>query len=128
MFIDEFFTIDFCKRQGFFSYSFDKKRQEYTVESREFEDVKKKLLVSLTNLGQPHIAVVDANYENRAEILLEHRYEGVELDMQYAKETLKNIHAIWTRPAHVLSSSDDRQFILSFDGENFKEKLIAKQV
>lgn len=128
MFIDEFFTLDFCKRQGFFSYGFDKKRQEYIVESREFHEVKQKLLLSLTNLGQPYMNVVDANYENRAELLIEHRYEGVELDMQYAKETLKNVQAIWSRPAHVLSSSDDRQFILSFDGENFKEKLIAKQV
>lgn len=127
-FLDEFFTLDFCKRQGFFAYGYDKKRQEFIVESREFQDVKKKLLLSLTNLGQPCISVLDANFENRSELLLEHQHEGVDLDVQYARETLKNIHAIWTRPTHVLTVAEDRQVLLSFDGENFKEKPVNKQV
>ncbi len=126
MFIDEFFTLEFCKQQGFFAYGYDKKRQEFIIESKDFREVKNKLLQSLTNLGQPNIRVTDGNFENRAELLLEHKHEGVDLDMQYSKETLKNIYAIWTRPVHILSSLEDRCFCLSFDGESFKEKLISK--
>jgi stage V sporulation protein R len=125
MFIDEFFTLEFCKQQGFFAYGYDKKRQEFIIESKDFREVKNKLLQSLTNLGQPHIRVLDGNFENRAELLLEHKHEGVDLDVQYSKETLKNIYAIWTRPVHILSALEERHFCLSFDGESFKEKLIA---
>jgi stage V sporulation protein R len=127
-FIDEFFTLEFCQKHGYFSYGYDKKTQQYLIESRDFIAVKQKLLASLTNLGQPSISVLDANYDNRSEILLEHTYDGVDLDMQYAKETLKNVVNIWTRPAHILTKQEDRQFMLSFDGQNFKEKIIDRSV
>jgi stage V sporulation protein R len=125
-FIDEFFTLEFCQQHGYFSYGYDKKRQEYLIESKDFVAVKQKLLASLTNLGQPSISVLDANYENRSEILLEHTYDGVDLDMQYAKETLKNVASIWTRPAHILTKQEDRILMLSFDGQTFKEKIIDR--
>ncbi len=127
-FLDEFFTIDFCKQHGFFAYAYDKKRQEYVIESREFAKVKKKLLSSFTNLGQPVIHVVDGNYENRAELVLKHLHEGVDLDVQFGRATLKNVHAIWTRPVHLMTSVEDRPMMLSFDGQNFQEKLLTKQI
>ncbi len=90
-FIDEFLTLDFCKRVGLFSYGFDKRKQEFVIESRDFSVIKKKLLSSLTNLGQPVIQVVNANFENRSELLLQHLHDGVELDISFAKETLKSL-------------------------------------
>ncbi|MES2504612.1 MAG: SpoVR family protein [Myxococcota bacterium] len=125
-FIDEFFTHDFCKKHGYFAYGYDKKKQEYLIESKDFIAVKQKMLASLTNLGQPSISVLDANYENRSEILLEHTHDGVDLDMQHAKETLKNVTSLWTRPAHILTKQDDRLCMLSFDGHQFKEKIIDR--
>lgn len=127
-FIDEFFTLDFCKRQGFFSYGYDRKRQEFLIDSREFEKIKKKLLGSLTNLSHPSISIIDGNFENRAELLLEHRFEGVELDPLYTKETLKNVHKLWTRPTHLLTTYEERPIMLSFDGESYKEKMLSRQV
>ena len=125
-FIDEFFTHDFCKQHGYFAYGYDKKKQEYIIESREFEKVKQKLLASLTNAGQPIMSVVDANYENRSELLLEHEHDDKDLDMQYSKETLKNVAKIWTRPAHILTRVEERTCMLSFDGTQFKEKIIDR--
>jgi stage V sporulation protein R len=127
-FIDEFFTLDFCKRQGFFSYAYDRKKQEFLIDSREFVKIKKKLLGSLTNLSHPSISIIDGNFENRTELLLEHHFEGVELDPGYAKETLKNLYKLWTRPIHLLTTSEDRPMMLSFDGENYKEKMLSRQV
>ena len=127
-FIDEFFTLEFCKRQGFFSYGFDRKRQEFIIDSRDFTQVKKKILASLTNLSTPCIAVVDGNFENRSELLLEHYFEGVDLDPVYAKETLKNLYRLWTRPIHLLTTFEERPIMLSFDGENFKEKMLSRQI
>ncbi len=127
-FLDEFFTLDFCKRQGFFAYGFDRKRQEFLIESRDFVAVKKKLLSQLTNLGHPSIRIIDANFENRAELLLDHVHEGVDLDVNYARDTLKNLHKIWTRPVNLCTVSEDRQVMYCFDGENLREKMIAKQV
>lgn len=127
-FIDEFFTLDFCKRHGFFAYGYDRKRQEYIVESRDFNDVKHKILGQLTNLGHPSIQVVDGNFENRSELLLEHMHAGVDLDVQYARDTLRNLYTVWTRPVNLLTKMEDRPVIYTYDGEHLREKMIAKQV
>jgi stage V sporulation protein R len=127
-FIDEFLTIDFCRRHGLFTYAFDKRKQHYVIDSRDFKAIKNKLLASLTNLGHPHIEVVNGNYENRSELLLEHVYEGVPLDIAFAKEALKSLARIWTRPAHIITRIDDRAICLSHDGENYKESILGAQV
>ena len=124
-FIDEFFTIDFCREHGFFSYEYDRKKKMFLIDSREFEKVKKKILFSLTNFGQPVIRVVDGNYENRAELLLEHTHDEIDLDVSYSQETLKNIHAIWTRPVHLLTLQDGRRTMMSYDGRNYSEKTLG---
>ena len=124
-FIDEFFTVDFCRDNGFFAYEYDRKKKQFLIDTREFAAVKTKILQSLTNFGHPVIKVVDGNYENRAELLLEHTHEGVDLDGSYGQETLKNIHAIWTRPVHLLTLQEQRKVLVSFDGSAFHERAMG---
>jgi stage V sporulation protein R len=78
--------------------------------------VKQQLLSSLTNLGRPLIAVRDGNYRNRGELFLGHDYNGVELQMDYARDTLSNLHRLWTRPVHLETVLEDTVTVLSFDG------------
>jgi len=88
--------------------------------------IKQRLLQSLTNLGQPIISVVDANYQNRGELLLLHQYEHVELDKNYASDTLRNLNTIWKRPVHIQSMLEEKPVILSFNGEEFKQTWISE--
>ena len=126
-FIDEFLTLDFCKRHKLFSFSYDKRKSEYVIESRDFAQIKQKLLNSLTNFGRPCIQLVNANHENRSELLLEHIHYGVDLDLTYAKETLKNLSLIWSRPVHLVSKLEDKNILLSHDGNEYKEQIIVKE-
>jgi stage V sporulation protein R len=90
----------------------------YEIQDRDVQKVKEQLLFSLTNMGQPYITVVDANFENRGELYLRHRYDGVELRQDYARDTLSNIHRMWTRPVHIQTIVDEKVTILTFDDEN----------
>ncbi|MCP4498955.1 MAG: SpoVR family protein [Deltaproteobacteria bacterium] len=123
-FIDEFFTHDFCERYGFFAYEYDKKKRRYLVDTRDFGDVKNKILSSLTNMGQPMIRVTNGNFENRGELLLEHTHEGIDLDMSYTQDTLRNLYGIWSRPVNLTTVKEERDVIVCFDGENFSEKML----
>ena len=49
------------------------------IASREFQEIKQKLLFQLTNFGQPIVDVLDGNYENRGALYLIHRHEGMDL-------------------------------------------------
>ena len=115
-FIDEFLTPEFCEEHKLFTFGFDKKRERWEIVSRRYEDIKQKLLSSLTNGGHPFISVVDGNFENRAELLLLHHHEGVDLQANYARDVLRNISRIWGRPAVIQTLIEDKPVLLRFDG------------
>ncbi len=123
-FIDTFFTEDFCNRHQLFTYHYNERTGRYEIESREFQALKQKLLFMLTNFGQPTISVQDANYENRGALLLKHRYEGIELKLDEARDTIKNLYAVWKRPIYVETIIDDTPRLLSFDGREHATKRI----
>ena len=115
-FIDEFLTLDFVRDQRLFKFGYNSSTEYYEIESREFPKVKRQLLASLTNLGRPQIAVRDGNFKNRGELYLEHTFAGVELQLDYAKETLRNLHTLWRRPVHLETVLDDSRAVISYDG------------
>ncbi len=97
-FIDNFLTEDFAREHRLFAYDYNARNNNYEISSREFLAIKRQLLFQLTNFGQPIVEVVDSNHENRQELYLVHRHEGIDLDVPYAQETLKNLHTLWGRP------------------------------
>ena len=123
-FIDEFLTPEFCLEQKLFSFGFNEKHQRWEILSREFKKVKDKLLHRLTNIGQPVIAVDDGNFENRGELLLVHRHDGVDLKLDYARDTLKNLQSLWRRPVNLATKVEGRGVLFRFDGKDHAEKRI----
>ncbi|HEY4259366.1 MAG TPA: SpoVR family protein [Schlesneria sp.] len=121
-FIDTFLTPEFCARHKMFSFAYNDATENYEIATREFEKVKIQLLNSLTNHGRPFIYVVDANYRNRGELYLEHKYQGIELKQDYAVDSLRNLHRIWARPVHIETVIDDKPAIISFDGSSHSTK------
>lgn len=115
-FIDEFLTLDFVREHKFFRFGYNEHSEVYEIESREFPKVKQQLLQSLTNRGQPIIRVTDGNFMNRGELFLEHEFAGVELQIEYARDTLENLHRLWQRPVHLQTALEGMEVVLSFDG------------
>jgi stage V sporulation protein R len=127
-FIDSFLTLDFCRRHKLFSFGYNQESGYYEIESRQFEDIKKRLLANLTNAGRPNIKVRDGNYKNRGELFLEHKYNGAELKISYARDTLANIHRLWNRPVHVETVLEGTVTILSYDGHEHTINKLDKYV
>ena len=121
-FIDEFLTEDFARRNRMFSYVFNRKSGSWEIESREFATIKQRMLDQLTNFGQPFIYVRDGNFKNRSELLLHHRFEGVELRMDYARSVLESLYRIWKRPVNIETRLDSKGVLLTFDGSSHTEK------
>ncbi len=115
-FIDEFATEEFCVRQGMFGFDYNRGSGQYEISTRDFRELKEKMLFQLTNFGQPFIRVLNANFENRAELLLGHRHEGVDLRVDYARAVLENLFKVWRRPVHILTRIDNKGRLFSFDG------------
>ena len=116
-FIDEFFTEDFCREQLFFTYGWNKRSSHWELQSRQYQEIKDKLLTMLTNFGQPVICVEDGSYENRGELLLSHRHDGVDLRVDWARDTLVNLYKVWRRPVNLATLLEDTEKVLRFDGK-----------
>jgi len=97
-FIDEFLTQEFVDEHDYFTYEYTHASEDYRVTSTDYEDVKRKLMLEFTNFGKPTIVVADGNYRNRNELLLEHEYNGVALDLEQARDTLERVFELWGRP------------------------------
>lgn len=118
-FIDEFLTEEFCVEHKLFVYKFNQRTGEFEIDTRDFPLIKKKLLFQLTNFGQPIINVLDANHNNRGELLLGHLFEGIEMQPDYMRATMQNLFKVWGRPVHVATVQDNERVIVGFDGSDF---------
>ncbi|MFQ5719067.1 MAG: SpoVR family protein [Acidobacteriota bacterium] len=127
-FIDTFLDEDFCHRHKMFMYAYDPKTGHYHIKSRDFAAVKRAFLAQRTNLGQPLIRVVDANHGNRGELFMTHDHEGIDLKLDEARQTLENVHAVWTRPVHLETRVGEKGRILSFDGTDHADADTAAAV
>ena len=116
-FIDEFLTADFCRDHKLFSFSWSNRNERFEIETREFKQVKEKLLFQLTNAGSPFIYVEDANFENRGELLLRHDHQGIDLRADYAKEVMKALVRVWKRPVNVTTLVENKPTMMRFDGK-----------
>ncbi len=123
-FIDTFLTKEFCEEQRLFTYEYNDKTKRYEISDRGFKKIKGKFLFSLTNFGQPHIYVEDGNHENRGELYLTHKHEGIDLKTGYAKDTMVNIHKIWKRPVHLQTKKGEKNLLLTYNGKEHLEKSI----
>ncbi len=126
-FIDDFLTEDFCREQKLFTYKLNEETGLYEIDDRSIAQIKEKLLSSLTNMGQPHITVVDGNYENRGELYLKHGHCGIDLRIDYAQATLERVFSIWSRPIHIQTIIGETPTLFSYDGSEHKNQEITEQ-
>ena len=127
-FIDEFLTPEFADRLKMYHYRYDPTTRRMVVVSRDFEKIKAQLLFMLTNHGQPYIYVVDGNYANRGELYLAHKHNGVDLDIKFAVETLRNVQRIWRRPVYLQALINDEVVLFSFDGEQSQQQKVHEDL
>ncbi len=130
-FIDSYLSPEFVQEQQYFTYEFNQEANEFQIASKQADDVKKKLLLNLTNFGKPTITVADRNYNNSNELLLEHQYNGVMLDIKNAENTLENIFELWGRPVTLRTiinpadpDKEEHGYHIRYNGDSFTKQNI----
>ncbi len=127
-FIDEFMTSDFIEKHKFYEYGRDPRTGRTRIVSRDPDRIKRRLLNRLTNMGRPFIYVADGNYANRGELYLAHQHSGLDIEIKYAVETLKNLVAIWGRPCHLQAKIDDEMVLFSHNGARPTHQIIHDEL
>ena len=107
-FIRRYLTLDLCEELNLFQYG--KRNFDYYIEEVSDDEGWKKIRDNLAFTsglgGVPYIRVIDLNTKDYT-LTLEHVYDGRELDIVYAKQTLKYIQSLWGRKVRLITKAKE---------------------
>ena len=115
-FVDEFITPEFAEDQKLYIYGQNPSTGRYEIVDRDYLKVKRSLLDSMTNFGNPIIRVENDNYKNRGELYLYHDWVARDLEFEAALRTLQSLYTLWKRPVHIETREGGKPRLLSYDG------------
>ncbi len=101
-------------------FLFQREGEYYKVSSKQAAQVRDLLIAQRTNGGFPYIGALDGDYRGRGELLLRHRFEGMELDRKYVQMTLPHLYKLWGKPVHLQTQVNGRILTYEFDGKEMK--------
>jgi stage V sporulation protein R len=102
-FVDEFLDREVVDALQLYVY-LEKESEEHiddVVEETDWRRTKQLLVHSLMNWGVPRILVVDGDYHGGRMLYLQHVFEGLPLDDEYARRTLQHVYSLWSRPVYL---------------------------
>jgi stage V sporulation protein R len=105
-------------------YIFAQQGNEWTITDKNWEHVRDQLIVSRVNGGYPYLVVEDGDFNRNGELLIGHRYEGIELDVKYIEKTLPYVYTLWGKSTHLRTVIDGREVLFSYDGKKNAKKFI----
>ncbi|WP_195244901.1 SpoVR family protein [Clostridium celatum] len=95
-FLRKYLTQDLCRELGLFQYA--KKSFEFVVDEVSDEEGWQSIRDTIANNcgvgGIPYIRIIDLNRKDGT-LTLEHVFDGRELELIYAKETIKYLFDLW---------------------------------
>ena len=123
--IGEFFTEEFCNKYEFFEWE-KFPNGETKIKSRDYKEIKRKLLSRHMNGGLPDVRLTEPNYKGRGEMFLQHLTDGTrELYEPYVRATLQGIYAIWQQPVHLATTTlEGDEFVWTCSGTSDKEIVL----
>jgi stage V sporulation protein R len=68
--------------------------------------------------------VEEGNFENRGELYLVHGHDGVDLKLDYARDTLRNVQSLWRRPVNLHSRVEGRGTLFRYDGREHSDRRV----
>ncbi|MEO7425787.1 MAG: SpoVR family protein, partial [Fibrobacteria bacterium] len=130
--MDWFFLDEFMNRQVVEEselYIFGSKQQgnveEFTVEETNWSTIKELVVRSFAHSGVPLIKVNDGDYGGKRELYLRHFYDGLTLEEEYARQTLRHVFSLWDRPVHLetveVEGNSETRIQLTYDGKGFSK-------
>jgi len=90
-------------------FNFRKVGVNWQVTENEWEKVRDNLVQQLVHGGHPRIVVLEGDYEGKGGLYLQHRHEGVDLDIVYLEKTLKLVQFLWGKSVCIETVVDTKK-------------------
>lgn len=126
-FLRRFLDPETMRKVDLFAYEpqGDKLVVSEVADEENWETVKAKLLTQVGVGSNPSINVVDADFNGRRELYLQHQHDGRDLHLGYAEKTLKHLFKLWGRRVVLETVVNAKSTRLSFDDDGFDARLVV---
>lgn len=121
-FIRNYLTKELVMREDM--YLFQKQGTDYKIVDKDWEIVRDQLCSSRVNGGFPYLVVTDGDYLKNGELYITHKYEGIELDINYLEKVLPYIYQLWGRAVHLETVVNGKGITFIYDGKKVYRKYI----
>ncbi|MBI4494506.1 MAG: SpoVR family protein [Chloroflexi bacterium] len=122
-FLRNYLTADLVEELDLYLYRLE--GDKWVIVEKNWEKVRDAILNGMTNFGYPYIVVEDSDFNANRELFLRHCFEGQELDLAYAEQTLRFVHKLWGRTVHLETQMESKPIILSYDGKESRSRPAA---
>ncbi len=126
-FLDEFLNKQVVEDAELYIYGTKQQGnvEELTVEETNWHVIKDLVVRSFAHSGIPLIKVTDGDYGGKRELYLRHFYDGLTLEEEYARQTLRHVFTLWDRPVHLetveVEGNSETRIQLTYDGKGFSK-------
>lgn len=123
--MQEFLTEDVVESLDLYIYEQVQVRDELQIRrtNHTAKEVKELITASYGYTPFPVISIIDG----RREMVLEHSYFGMELDMKYAVETMKHLYRIWGEPIHLKTVHEGERATIIID-KKLDGNFVARKI
>jgi stage V sporulation protein R len=110
-------------------YEYGKEDDQYVIQrvadDDNWREVKQTLLRTVGMGAFPVIRIDDADYDRARKLHLTHAFDGRELELGQARETLRYLHQLWGRPVLLDTQVQDKPVQLLYGEDGFATKPLA---
>lgn len=107
-------------------FNFRKVGAQWQVTETNWEKVRDNLAQQLVHGGNPNIVVADGDYEGKGGLLLQHRHEGIDMDIVYLEKTLTLVQRLWGKAALLETNIDGKRVIFECQNGSVTRKQLNR--
>lgn len=56
--------------------------------------------------------------------MIQHMYEGIELDLKYMERTIPYVYRLWGKPIHLQTIVEGKTILFSYDGKKLHRRFL----
>ncbi|HWQ40489.1 MAG TPA: SpoVR family protein [Desulfosporosinus sp.] len=107
-------------------FNFRKVGVHWQVTENEWEKVRDNLVQQLVHGGNPSIVVLEGDHEGKGGLYLQHRHEGVDLDIIYLEKTLNLVQFLWGKSVCLETVLDTKKVVFECINGLFSRRQEAR--
>jgi len=123
-FLQDFLTPELVEKLKMYIYVLKETRDTIDIvrTKHESKTVAKVIINSFSHSHIPNIEIADGNYKG-GNLYMIHSHSGVDLDLEYAKRTMKHIRTLWGKDVYLETIINEKVEVLDLNAnKNIPEK------